>query len=118
MPQQNTSLRSGLYLALGCALAYGCWGAVEIWMAASAHLDAARLLGSFACFGFLVGGILAFDEYPRKRSKGRPWARTAFGLIAGLGITLIWPWPLEGQLLSMAVGSGLGYFGMLWAQWM
>ena len=71
-----------------------------------------------ACFGILVGGILAFDEYPRKRGIGRPWARTAFGFIAGLGIALIWPWHLQGQLLSMAVGSALGYFGMLWAQWM
>lgn len=87
-------------------------------MANSTHLDVVRLLGSFACFGFLVGGILAFDEYPYKRGKGRPWARTAFGFVAGFGIALIWPWPLEGQLLSIAAGSALGYFGMLWAQWL
>lgn len=74
-------------------------------------------MGSFGCFGFLLGGIYAFDPKSELRIKSSSTGRMFFGLIASLLLSILWRWPGEGVALAVLVGVLLGYFGMAWAQY-
>jgi hypothetical protein len=74
-------------------------------------------MGSFSCFGFLLGGIYAFDPESEFRIKSSATGRMFFGLIASLLLSIIWRWPFEGVALAALVGVLLGYFGMAWARY-
>lgn len=74
-------------------------------------------VGSFGCFGFLLGGIYAFDPESEFRIKSSSTGRVFFGLIASLLLSIMWRWPGEGVALAALVGVLLGYFGMAWARY-
>lgn len=72
--------------------------------------------GSFACFGFLLGGIHAFDPESELKIRSSTIGRMSFGVVAALILSALWRWPLEGVVLASLVGAVLGYFGMMWAK--
>jgi hypothetical protein len=74
-------------------------------------------VGWFGCFGFLLGGIYAFDPESEFRIQSSSTGRMFFGLIASLLLSIIWRWPGEGVALAALVGVLLGYFGMAWARY-
>lgn len=76
-----------------------------------------RFITSVASFGFLVGVVFAFDPLPEERDTNRPGLRTVLGAIAGLCLGLLWPWPVEGIILSVIGGGVLGYAGISWAKY-
>lgn len=74
-------------------------------------------VGSFGCFGFLLGGIYAFDPESDIRITSSAIGRMFFGLIASLLLSVMWRWSGEGIALAAFIGVLLGYFGMAWAQY-
>jgi hypothetical protein len=74
-------------------------------------------MGSFACLGFLLGGIYAFDPDSEMMIKPSTVGRMFFGLVASLLLSVLWHLPLEGIALAAFVGVLLGYFGMAWAKY-
>jgi len=74
-------------------------------------------MGSFGCFGFLLGGIYAFDPKSELAIMPSSVGRMVFGLIASLLLSVLWRWPGEGVALAALIGVLLGYFGMTWAQY-
>lgn len=77
------------------------------------------LLGaaSLGFVGLLLGGIFAFDGRSEFKVQANAFARIAVGLVAGIGLSLLWGWPGEGYALAALMGGGLGYFGMSWAKY-
>lgn len=74
-------------------------------------------MGSFGCFGFLLGGIYAFDPESEFKIKSSSTGRVVFGLVASLLLSFLWHWPSEAVALAALVGALLGYFGMAWARY-
>lgn len=74
-------------------------------------------IGSFGCFGFLLGGIHAFDSRSELSIKPSPVGRMFFGLIASMLLAVMWRWLREGVALAALIGVLLGYLGMKWAQY-
>lgn len=72
--------------------------------------------GSFGCFGFLLGGIYAFDPKSDLKIKSSVFGRMSFGIIASLILSALWRWPVEGVALAIFIGAVLGYLGMIWAK--
>jgi hypothetical protein len=105
-----------LFIAACSAVAFTVYGAIELLFSGGKHADYARVLGSFACFGVLAGGVLAYDTWPGMDTKERPVLRTLFGAMAGLLLALIWSWSSEGVALSVIAASILGYAGSTWAR--
>lgn len=79
--------------------------------------EALLTIGSFGCFGFLLGGVHAFDPESELRIKSSSIGRMIFGLIASLLLSFLWRWPGEGIALAALAGVVLGYFGMTWARY-
>jgi hypothetical protein len=75
-------------------------------------------IGSFGCFGFLLGGIYAFDPDSEFKIKSSSPGRMLFGFIASLLLSILWRWPGEGVALAALVGVLLGYFGLAWAKYL
>ncbi len=113
-----TNLRKALFLAMvfaaisgGVALLYavpagiGSWQRLLLWIA------------SLACFGFLLGGIYAFDPQSDLKIMPSSFGRISFGIAASLLLAFLWHWPFEGALLAGLIGAVLGYFGMSWAKY-
>ena len=75
------------------------------------------LAASFCCFGFLLGGIYAFDPVSDLKIKASSFGRILFGVAAGLILSCLWRWPADGTALAATVGAMLGYFGMFWAKY-
>ena len=73
--------------------------------------------GSFACFGFLLGGVYAFDPESDLKITSSATGRTSFGAAAALVLSVLWHWPLEGAALAVLIGAMLGYLGMTWARY-
>lgn len=93
------------------SLSYGVPWANTTWR------EALLGIGSFGCFGFLLGGIYAFDPNSELRIKPSSTGRMCFGLIASLLLSVLWHWPSEGVALAVIVGVLLGYFGLSWAKY-
>lgn len=74
-------------------------------------------IASFACFGFFLGGIYAFDPESELKIKSSSFGRVSFGLVSALLLAALWRWPLEGVFLSALLGAILGYLGMSWAKY-
>jgi hypothetical protein len=74
-------------------------------------------IASFGCFGFLLGGVYAFDPESELKIKSSAIGRMFFGLIAALLLSVLWRWPGQGTALAALVGAVLGYFGMTWAKY-
>lgn len=75
------------------------------------------VIASFGCFGFLLGGIYAFDPESELKIKSSAIGRMMFGLIAALLLAILWRWPGEGMALAALLGVVLGYLGMTWAKY-
>ncbi|MGZ3241542.1 MAG: hypothetical protein ACXWJK_15030 [Burkholderiaceae bacterium] len=76
-----------------------------------------RGVASFACFGFLLGGIFSFDSESELKVENRPILRALVGCISGISVGLLWHWPVEGIVVSGMVASLLGLLGMVWAKY-
>ena len=114
--KRTTSARLGLIIAVFSALAFAAFGVLELLVREQGGSNHGKFVASFACFGFMFGGILAFDPPPDEREEGRPLLRTVFGALAGLCLGLLWGWPFEGVALSTMVAAALGYTGLTWAK--
>lgn len=93
------------------ALIYGAPWANTTWR------DVLLGMGSFGCFGFLLGGIYAFDPESELKIKSSSTGRIVFGLVASLLLSHLWHWPSEAVALAALAGALLGYFGMAWARY-
>jgi hypothetical protein len=78
--------------------------------------DLVRWLASFGCFGFLFGGVYAFDPESELKIRSSVLGRTTFGIVAAILLSALWHWPVEGAALAALGGAVLGYLGMLWAR--
>ena len=76
-----------------------------------------RGIAVFGCFGFLLGGIYAFDAESKVKEKDSVLARVGIGIVCGLVIAFLLDWPTEAYVLSALVGAMLGYLGMIWAKY-
>jgi hypothetical protein len=74
-------------------------------------------IGSLCCFGFLLGGIYAFDPESELKITSSAIGRISFGITASLMLSALWRWQLEGAALACFIGAVLGYFGMTWAKY-
>jgi hypothetical protein len=72
--------------------------------------------GSLGCFGFLLGGIFAFDPESGIKITSSAVGRVSFGIAASLILSVLWRWPPEGVVLASLIGAMLGYLGMSWAR--
>jgi hypothetical protein len=73
-------------------------------------------VASAACFGFLLGGVYAFDPRSGFTIKTSVTGRVVFGIVASLGLSALWHWPFLGMVVAALSGAALGYFGMAWAK--
>ena len=76
-----------------------------------------QMSASVGCFGFLLGGIFAFDPESEFKIKSSAIGRMVFGLAAALLLSALWSWPGDAVLLASMIGVALGYFGMVWAKY-
>jgi hypothetical protein len=76
-----------------------------------------RAVASFACFGFLLGGIYSFDSRSDFKVANRPALRALIGCISGAAIGLLWHWSTEAIALAGLVACLLGLLGMAWAKY-
>lgn len=118
----NSSPMKSLYKALVIAGLFSIVTAIAALVHGAPWMDTAWRdmlpgLGSFGCFGFLLGGIHAFDARSELSIKSSPTGRMLFGLIASLLLSVLWRWPGQGVALAALVGVLLGYFGMTWAEY-
>jgi cytochrome b561 len=107
----------GLFFASLLAVLLAAYALLQVALDAGSVKDVVRLIAAFGCFGFLLGGIYAFDKESAIREKESASARVGIGFASGVMLALLFQWPIEGYLLSALVGAGLGYFGMIWAKY-
>ncbi len=117
MNNRRNTAKFGICIAAVCAVVFAGFGALEGVLRSRGEPALAQYIASFACFGFLLGAILAFDPSPEMKSSGRPILRTFLGALAGLCLGLVWNWSVEGLALSTLVSAVLGYTGMTWAKY-
>lgn len=117
MTKRHHTATFGIVIAVASAVAFAAFGALEGLFKGRSSPSLGQYIASFACFGFLLGSILAFDPSPEMRSPDRPLLRTALGALAGLCLGLVWSWSTEAVALSALVAGGLGYAGMTWAKY-
>jgi len=96
---------AGAYALINAIPFHGQWGTLFLWSA------------SIACFGFLLGGIFAFDPQSELKIKAIAPARILFGVAAACGLGMLWKWPVDGLAAASIVGGLLGYLGMQWARY-
>jgi drug/metabolite transporter (DMT)-like permease len=116
MNNRRHTAKFGIVIAAVCAVVFAGFGALEGLLRSRGEPGRAQYIASFACFGFLLGAILAFDPSPDMKSPDRPILRTLLGALAGLCLGLVWNWSAEALALSTLVSAGLGYTGMAWAK--
>jgi hypothetical protein len=114
--KKDPPLRWALIFAACCAGVFAVYGYAELFGRGTGFSDKGKFVASFACFGFLFGGIVAFDSPDRSGGSDRPLLRVVFGAVAGFIVGLLWQWPAEGVALSVIVAGILGYAGMTWAK--
>jgi drug/metabolite transporter (DMT)-like permease len=106
----------GILIAAVCAVLFALYGLAEGLLRdgqSSSYLEYAAV---FACFGFMVGAILAFDTEPGDRHKNRPVLRTTLSALAGLAFGAVLGLSAEGVALCVLVAAALGYLGLTWAR--
>lgn len=109
------SLALGALLAFAAVIAGLMYGLPSI--ADARWPDVLRGLGSFACLGFFLGGIYAFDPDSDLKIKSSSVGRSLFGVVSAAVLSLLWQWPREGLLLAVVIGAILGHLGLLWAKY-
>jgi uncharacterized membrane protein len=113
----QSSVRIGLFIVGCCAIIFAIYGALEATGRGFLGQDTGRFIASFACFGILFGGVLAFDPLPGEKGTDRPFWRIGLGALSGALLGVLWQWPGEGIALSGIVGAALGYAGTTWAKY-
>ena len=116
--KRTPSVRVGLLIAGICALVYAALGALELLVGIHTLAPGAKYIASCACFGLLLGAIVAFDPLPGERGPDRPLIRVTIGIVSSLLLALLWQWPIEGAALSALVGAALSYTGTMWARYL
>jgi hypothetical protein len=112
-----TNLHKALILAVFFAVLTGAAAFLYATPWAGASSQSLMLwVASFGCFGFLLGGIYAFDPESELKIRPSSTGRIAFGVTASLILSALWRWPLEGVALAGLIGAVLGYAGMAWAK--
>lgn len=114
MKNLYTALILGAFFSATTAIAALVHGAP--WTNSTWH-EVMLGIASFGCFGFLLGGIHAFDGESELSVKSSPIGRMFFGLVASLLLSVLWRWPREGIALAALAGILLGYLGMKWAKY-
>ena len=113
-----TILRRALFLATVFATAAACAALTYVFQLGGVSLSRGiRGVGSLGCFGFLLGGIYAFDPESDLKIKSSSIGRISFGLAAAVLLSILWGWPLEAAALAAFSGAALAYFGMAWAKY-
>lgn len=113
-----TVFREALALAIIFATAAGCAALFYVVPLREASWSRAILaVGSFGCFGFLLGGIYAFDPESDLKIKSSSIGRILFGLAAALLLSVMWGWSLAISALAALSGATLAYSGMAWAKY-
>ncbi|MGJ9420707.1 hypothetical protein ACHAC9_23590 [Massilia sp. CMS3.1] len=113
-----TVFRKALVLAIIFATVAGCAALLNAVPLRGVSLSRAILgVGSFGCFGFLLGGIYAFDPESDLKIKSSSIGRILFGVAAALLLSVLWRWSLEASALAAISGATLAYFGMAWAKY-
>lgn len=110
--------RKALSLAIVCAAIVAA--ALLLHLTLPDDLTDRRLLswlGSAGCFGFLLGGVYAFDPASDLVIKSSAVGRVSFGLVASLLLSALWRWPFAGVALAVLGGVVLSYSGMSWAKY-
>jgi len=79
--------------------------------------DLLIFVASFACLGFLIGGIYAFDDRSELKIVSSAMARTLIGVGAAATLSFILNWNNDLMTLSGLIGGALGYLGMTWAKY-
>lgn len=113
-----TNFSKALFLAIFFAVISGAL--VLLHAAPWTDINRQRLLlgvASVACFGFLLGGVYAFDPRSDLTIKPSVIGRVSFGIIASSGLSALWHWPLASMAVAALGGAVLGYFGMAWAKY-
>jgi hypothetical protein len=95
-----------LYTLLQIFLHGGPFNGLLLWIATS------------GCFGFLVGGILAFDPESKVKVRANSFARTLIGAASGAALAFLWNWSGDALMLAALLGAILGYTGMIWAKYL
>jgi hypothetical protein len=75
-------------------------------------------IATSGCFGFLVGGILAFDPESPCKVKENSFARTLIGAASGAALAFLWNWSGDALMLATLLGAILGCMGMIWAKYL
>jgi hypothetical protein len=107
----------GLLLVGLFGVVTGLYAALQLLSGAESLERNVQGVASFACFGFLLGGIYAFDGLSEMCQGNRPVLRAAIGFASGLSIGFIWHWPAEGIVLASLVATLLALLGMMWAKY-
>ena len=95
-----------LYTFLQTFLHGGPFSGLFLWIATS------------GCFGFLVGGILAFDPESKVKVRANSFARILVGASSGMAVSILWHWPGDALATATLLGAILGYMGMAWARYL
>jgi hypothetical protein len=95
-----------MYTLLQTFLHGGPFNGLLLWIATS------------GCFGFLVGGILAFDPESPAKVRASPFTRILIGASSGMAVSILWHWPSDGLAAATLLGAILGYTGMAWARYL
>ena len=112
-----TTLRKAFILALFFAVITAIAAALHAGPWTDMSWRSALLwVGSFGCFGFLLGGIYAFDPESDLKIKSSTIGRMSFGVTAALVLSAMWHLPPDGIALAGILGAVLGYLGMIWAK--
>ncbi|MBC3919099.1 hypothetical protein H8L32_16530 [Undibacterium sp. CY18W] len=108
----ETSIKLGVAIVVICTVLFAGFGIID-----AGNTSWPQHAAAFACFGFMIGAIIAFDSGPGDRQKNRPFLRILLSSAAGLGFGWVLDFPIEGILLSGLVTSILGYAGLSWAKY-
>lgn len=108
----KTSNKLGLAIVIFCIVLFAVFGVIN-----AGNTPWPQHAAAFACFGLMIGAIMAFDSESGDRQKKRPFLRTLLSSVAGLGFGWVLDFPVDGIILSCLVAAILGYAGLTWAKY-
>lgn len=114
---KKTSIKFDLAIIVICTVLFAGFGIAEAVFRSSGIAQWLQYAAAFACFGFMLGVIFAFDNEPGDRKKNRPFLRTILSSAAGLAIGWVLDLPADGIVLFGLVAAMLGYAGLSWAKY-
>lgn len=79
--------------------------------------DLLIFVAGFACLGFLIGGIYAFDDRSDFKIVPSAIARILIGVGSAAMLSFILNWQRDALTLASLIGGALGYLGMTWVKY-